>query len=284
MVRDAVQHGYESELNLFAPAMAYTLVVSLAPLTIAVRYLGGRLIAAGAFAGSPLAGAELDARRIVGDVLSFAGPLGSLVAVGVVLWGATALFTQFVWAIHRIWGDRPGGGLRQSLLTRAVALLLLVVMGVGLVVSSVIGNAALNAAHQVETRAGEFGEFAAGLVMLASRRGILDFVFSAAMLAVAFTVVPHCREKLRDVLPGVALTAAAYALGQQALGTYLSQSSRFGALGTFGQFVAFLVWAYYTALIVLWGAELSYQMAKRRRNGTEESPIHPDTSTGAVVQ
>lgn len=273
------------EIPLFAPAIAYALVIALAPLTLALRFVTASIAETGdIIPGSPLGNTQLTPEKVLGSAPGWAGPLAIVVTVLLVVWGASSLFTQFVRAIHRIWDDEAISGIGGFMRSRALALLLLVVMAVALFASTVLGNALTNFAELVRDAGGSLGDELGWLVGLASRRVILDFIFATVLCTVAFTAVPTEDQRVRDVLPGVLITAAGYALGQQLLGLYLSSSEKIEALGSFGLFVAFLIWAYYTSLILLLGAELSHELSRRRRAQRPLEPRIPDTSSSAVVQ
>ena len=69
----------------------------------------------------------------------------------------------------------------------------------------------------------------------------------------------------RDVLPGAALTAVLFMLGKLAIGFYLGQG-RFGtAYGAAGSILILLVWIYYSAQILFFGAEFTQVYVRRRR-------------------
>jgi membrane protein len=273
----AVHDGSEHELPLFAPAMAYALVVSLAPLTLALNTFGSLFVTAdAAIPNAPLDPAELSAEMMIEGVAGWAGPFASVVGVLLVLYGATALYNQLVTALRRIWYQpHPPKGLVGVVRGRLFAMLLLVATAVGLFLSAVLGTALAGFAQALTEVGGTAGVDLWWFETAANSRVLVDFLFSAVLYTVALTVVTLVRPRVRDVLPGSLLTAGAYAAGQWVLVRYLTSSARFDALGAFGAFLGFLVWAYYTALIVLWGAELTYQIAKRRacaRGGEDTAP------------
>jgi len=272
---DTVTHGGENDLALFAPAMAYALTVSLAPLTVALSLLASYLAAPDYLRTSPLAQVEINVDMLFGG-LAWAGPAASVIAILLVIYGASALFGQLSQAIHRIW-RQPGGpqGVRVFVRTHLFALLLLVVAALALFVSAVLGNVLAGVVEVVVNVAAGVGIDLGWLDALIRSRLLVDFGFAALLLLITFTIVPRIRPRVRDVLPGVLITAVAYALGQAVLTTYLSSATRFTALGAFGAFLGFLVWVYYTAVIVLWGAQLTYEIARRkacRRGGADTEP------------
>lgn len=279
VVKAAYRDGVEHELPLFAPAMAYALVVSLAPLTLALNVFGALLLENSnvGIPGSPFDTPQVTPELMVDRVAAWAGPFASVIALLLVAYGATALYSELVTAIRRIWRQESGPkGLKALVHGRVFAFLLLLATAVGLFLSAVVGTALAGFTQilaQVGSVAGLDLQWLHGAL---NSRLVLDFLFATVLYTIAFTVVPHVRPRVRDVLPGSLLTAFAYAVGQRVLAAHLTSSGRFDALGAFGAFLGFLVWAYYTALIVLWGAELTYQIAMRRgcARGEEDARVY----------
>ena len=60
-----------------------------------------------------------------------------------------------------------------------------------------------------------------------------------------------------DVWIGAVITALLFSLGKLGLGIYLGRSTFASAYGAAGSFVLILVWIYYSAQIVFFGAELT---------------------------
>ena len=77
-----------------------------------------------------------------------------------------------------------------------------------------------------------------------------------------FKVLPDAVIAWADALVGAALTAVLFAVGKFGIGLYLSHSDVGGAYGSAGGIVVLLVWVYYSALILLLGAELT-QVGRR---------------------
>jgi hypothetical protein len=60
---------------------------------------------------------------------------------------------------------------------------------------------------------------------------------------------------------GGLITAALFTLGKTAIGYYLGQASVGSAYGAAGSLVVLLVWVYYSALIMFFGAEFTHAWA-----------------------
>jgi membrane protein len=270
-----VRAGEQHDLMLFAGAMSYSLVLSLAPLAATISVIASRLdIQPHAPIAEGIA-ADLNAEALFGD-LSWAGSSASIVAVLLLLWGASSLFTQLAKALARIWhqpasAQRIPGYVRHHLFS----FVLLGAAGIALFASALLGTVIGGLAAFIAQLGEEFGLHLEWIVTLSRSRVLIDFFAATVLFLVAFSTVPKIRPRLRDVAPGAVITGAAYALGQVVLTFYLASAARFSIPGVLGALLGFLVWVYYTATIVLWGSELAYQIARRRacaRGGADVAP------------
>ena len=83
------------------------------------------------------------------------------------------------------------------------------------------------------------------------------------MFALFFKYVPDAEVRWRDVWLGGFVTAVLFTLGKTAIGYYLGRASVGSAYGAAGSMVVLLVWVYYSALIVFFGAEFTQAWATR---------------------
>lgn len=280
IIQDTIEDGYTNDLLLFAPAVAYSLLLSLAPLTVAFSYLGAQIsdFDTGLLVISPLAGSGIGIEQIVGAPLRWAGPLASLVSLAIVFFGAGSLFRQVMGALSRIWRQPSVEpvGIRASLRRHAFSMLLLFIAGAAMLVSASIGHGLAGLGNAIVKFGAALGISLEWLEVLANSRAVFDFIFSAIVFAIATMLVPVVRPRWVDILPGTLITAAAYTIGQWLLALYLSSAVRFSSLGQYGALLAFLVWVFYTATIMMWGAQLTFEIAKRRgceRGGADAAPF-----------
>jgi membrane protein len=276
-VLEVVREGGENDLSLFAPAMAFSLVVSLAPLTIALNAFTAQAFSAGDLVpNAELDGLQVSAGEFVGGAFDWLGPFATVAAAGLIIFGASRLFRQYGQALERIW-RQPGqeDTLWTKVRKHVFSIILLFVAGLTLFLSAIMGSALASVSDFLAVWAQMVGVDLWWLSNIASSRFVLDFVFASVLFAVAYTTVPRIRPHFVDVLPGALMTAAAYAVGQWGLGIYLGNSARIEQLGTFGAFLGFLLWAFYAASIVLWGAQVAHHIAMRRacaRGGDDVAP------------
>jgi membrane protein len=193
-----------------------------------------------------------------------------LVTLAIVLFGASGVFSQFVLAVSRIWKEPPVRGPIYSFARRhGLAFLLLGVLAVGLLASAVAGAVLSMVVSEIMALATELGVELPPLDAIINGRVVVDFIASFVLFLAAFTMIPARKPRVRDVAPGAAMTALAYSLGQIALGLYLANSNRVALVGGAGSTIAILLWVYYSAMIALYGAELTRVLVVSGKNGQE---------------
>ena len=79
-----------------------------------------------------------------------------------------------------------------------------------------------------------------------------------------YKYVPDAEVRWRDVWLGGVVTAVLFTVGKTAIGYYLGYASVGSAYGAAGSMVVLLVWVYYSALIVFFGAEFTQAWATRQ--------------------
>jgi membrane protein len=96
---------------------------------------------------------------------------------------------------------------------------------------------------------------------------LLELVVSLLVLtgvfALLYKYVPDAEIGWQEVWPGGLITAGLITLGKTAIGLYLGQASVGSTYGAAGSMVVLLVWVYYSALIMFFGAECTHAWATR---------------------
>ena len=100
---------------------------------------------------------------------------------------------------------------------------------------------------------------------------IITLVVITSIFAVIFKVLPDAKIKWKDVLSGAITTGVLFMLGKFAISFYISKSNVGSTYGAAGSLVILLLWVYYSAIILYFGAEFTKAFAVKY--GSE---IHPD--------
>src|SRR6202000_1900894 len=75
--------------------------------------------------------------------------------------------------------------------------------------------------------------------------------------AVIFKVLPDAKMRWKDVRPGAIFTAVLFMIGRLVIGLYISKSGTSSTYGAAGSLIVILLWVYYTAVILYFGAEFT---------------------------
>jgi membrane protein len=84
------------------------------------------------------------------------------------------------------------------------------------------------------------------------------------LFAMIFKLLPDVKISWGDVWVGAFVTALLFNLGKFLIGYYLGRSSMVSIYGAAGSFIILLLWVYYSAQILFFGAEFTRLHARRR--------------------
>jgi membrane protein len=275
LAKESVTEFWEDSPFQLAAALSFYTVLSLSPLVLIVVAAAGLvwgdepvrvelLSQIQALVGD--AGAEI-VRTVLERTTLSDQSLGSMV-VGIVtlLFGATTVFAQLQSSLNQIWDVKAPvktvtrRGLVWSLVrTRLLSLTLILVVGFLLLVSLVV-SAALAAFQGYLSRA-----FPGGGALWQLANFVVSLLVISVLIAMVYRLLPDVRLDWRDVWIGAAITAVLFGIGKQVIGVYLGHASIGSSYGAAGSLVVFLVWVYYSALVMFWGAEITVVSARHRR-------------------
>ncbi len=86
---------------------------------------------------------------------------------------------------------------------------------------------------------------------------IISFIVITILFGVIFKVLPDVKISWKDVRSGAIFTAILFMLGRLVIGIYVGISANSSTYGAAGSLIAILLWVYYTAAILYFGAEFT---------------------------
>ena len=282
----AVQDWWQDNCLRLAASLAYYTALSLAPLVLLLVGVVGLVLDRQQVAQQltmQLEGLMGPAGRdLITSILAATSPQGGAVAtvIGLITLfiGATAVFGELQATMNLIWEVQPaptsgvwagiGAWLRERIFSLALVFALAFLLLVSLVISAALASAVALFQGPEQALLSRVLELAVSLL-------VLTFVF-----ALFFQYVPDAEISWRDVWLGGLLTAVLFTLGKTAIGVYLGQASVGSAYGAAGSMVVLLVWVYYSALILFFGAEFTQAWATRHGEVTPQ----PHAIAGAAPQ
>lgn len=187
------------------------------------------------------------------------GRLASVIAAATLILSATGLFMELQGSLNTIWGveEKPGQGLRGFVKNRLLSFAMVLGIGFLLLVSLVVSAAVASLAKYL-------GALAPGLGFLTiTLNWFASFLVITLLFAMIFKVLPDVKIAWREVWVGSVVTALLFSGGKLLLGMYLGRSSTVSAYGAAGSLVLILLWVYYSAQILFFGAELTQAYANR---------------------
>ena len=283
IVRAALDNWLRSQAMIYAGALAFFTLFSIAPVVIlAVQVIGIVLSTDAAMTEIMLQLQEaigVDAAEAVrvaveGTQITRGGVLPTLISIGAMLIGATTVFAQLQRSLNNIWGVMPRPSRNTVFLlvkSRMVSLTIVLAIGFVLLVSlllSVILRAVMNFAAEWLPMP---GFVAVGLETLVS------LLVISLLFGTIFRVLPDVKLNWRDVRLGAIITALLFSLGRFLIAFYLANTATASTYGAAGSLVLLLLWVYYSSMILLFGAAFTRAHAEARGR-----VIRPEATAVAV--
>ena len=82
------------------------------------------------------------------------------------------------------------------------------------------------------------------------------------LFAFVFKALPDAKILWKDVWMGAFVTAVLFLLGKLIISYYLTQNTQISAYGAAGSLIVILLWVYYSAIILYFGAEFTHIYVK----------------------
>lgn len=283
----------EDNSSRLAAALAYYTIFSLAPMliiaiavagliwereavqTAVMNQVGGLVGSQGSeFVGGLLEGANNPREGIAATVLG----------VVTLLFGALGVFNALHDALNTIWEVKEAetkgiwNSIKKVIVNRFLSFTMILGIGFMLLVSLVI-SAAISALGTWIGGLFPFQEFILQIINLVISIGVITVFF-----ALIFKILPDADVAWRDVWIGAFFTAILFSIGKTLIGLYLGSSAVASSFGAAGSLVLLLLWIYYSAQILFFGAEFTQvyanQFGSRIVPEGQTSTASPPTPTG----
>jgi membrane protein len=290
LFKQAVVAWSDDNAPTLGAALAYYTAFSLAPLLLIAISMASLILGDNAARG----GIVEEIRKTLGSttadafvaMLDSAGKTGGQAGVTIIglvtlLLGASGAFVQLQDSLNVIWkAEAPKQQdnfivhfIRHRLLSFTAVLGTGFLLLVSLIVSSVLAAFSAWLASLVHLQWPALWHAAS---MLAS------FCMITLLFAMIFKLLPDAPVAWHDVWVGAALTSVLFALGQYLIGLYLGQAAVGSTYGAAGSLAVLLVWVYYSAQIVLYGAEFTHAYATTFGSHRDREQRERPTQSGAA--
>ena len=263
LLKSAAKEWSRDKCPQLGAALAYYTIFSLAPLVLVLLGVFGLIY-----------GSNEQARQKILDQLSYlvdpsgvkvfqdiansaaepkAGILATAIGILIALFGASGIFGQLQDALNTIWAVKPKPGQGIWGFIRARFLSFAMVGGVCfLLLVSLTVEGLLKGLHSYLQSIFPGGHYLGLAIFYVFDLGIIVLLF-----AMLFRYLPDAKIAWRDVWTGAALTAILFVIGKFLLSLYLASGAAGSAYGAASSLITLLLWIFYSAQILLFGAEFT---------------------------
>lgn len=280
---DAVLHFGEDRCATMAAGIAFYSAFSLAPMLVMVIAVAGWFFGAEAIRGQIFQDAHLligdqaaaAVQMIVANARSHSGTGGTAAFISVVALalGASATFASLNTALSIVWPADPS---KRASTVMALVKVRLISFGL------VLGVAFLAIVSLVlDTIVTYIGDWLWGGSPYVVAGDILQLVLGLVVLAFSFAALlkflPDARVAWHDALTGGIVAALLFTAGKKLFALYLAHAGLATAFGAAGSLAVLLMWLYFSAAVLLLGAEYAAARGRRRLRAKTSQPANkPD--------
>lgn len=260
--------GFMADKGLkLSASLSYYTLFSLAPLLLLVISLAGVIYGQEASEGrifeeiNGLIGNEAatQVQQIIRNLqLSGKSTLSAIIGGVTLVIGATTVFGEIQDSINMIWRvkAKPKKGWLKLLKDRLLSGSIIVGLGFLLIVSLIV-NGALVALNDILKS--YFPDLT--IIILNIANMVISFLVITVLFGVIFKVLPDAKIAWKDVRAGAFFTALLFLFGRYLIGIYIETTAAGSPYGAAGSIIVILLWIYYTAAILYFGAEYTREYA-----------------------
>lgn len=273
LIWKSIKHAFvalfEHKLMKLSAALAYYTVFSLPGLIIIIVWVidifyGDEAVQGSVYGQiSNLVGSEAAGQiqeTIRNATLSNEGNFATIIGLVTLIIGATSIFGEIQDSINQIWRlkskPRKGRGWLRLIINRLLSFSMIISLGFLLLVSLVL-NGIMDALLQRLTQV--FPETQVIFAYIVNL--IVTFLMTALLFGLIFKVLPDARIQWRHVKAGAFATALLFMAGKYLISYYLGHNKMSSAYGAAGSVVVILLWVYYSAIILYFGAAFTHGYA-----------------------
>jgi membrane protein len=272
LLKETIQEWREDAATRLAAALAYYTTFSLAPLLVLIIAIAGLVGGREAARTQTMAQVEdllgAEGREFVQGMIESAsrpetGLPATFVGAVTLLVGALGVFGELQNSLNTIWEVKPKpaknwlDGVRRFVIKRLLSFAM--VLGIGfLLLASLVVSAAVSALGEYIGNRWPLADFWLGLINF-----LISFAVITLLFAMIFKFLPEIKIAWKDVWLGAAVTSALFSLGKFLIGLYLGRSEVGNTFGAAGSLAILLIWIYYSAQILFFGAEFTQVYANR---------------------
>ncbi|GGZ32783.1 hypothetical protein GCM10007049_27960 [Echinicola pacifica] len=273
ILKDSVMAFGKSDSMTYAASIAFYTLFSMPALLVILLNIGATFYNKGAVREELLAQISnlsgMETAEMLDEIIYNAsfdadGFVAKAIAIGVLIFSATTVFVSLQNSINHIWHikPKPEKGIIKFIVNRLLSFSMVGSIGFVLLVSLVIDALIVVFFNQLSMLVEGLSSFLAAVTNFVLTQALMVLIFG-----LMYKILPDAKVKWRSVWFGAISTMVLFALGKYLIGFYLGNSDIGSAYGAAGSLVIFLVWVYYSVIIFLYGAQVTFYIAENTGRG-----------------
>lgn len=275
IMKDAVNEFMDENCMKLSASLAYYTIFSLGPMLVLLISLAGIFLGQDAIEGKifyeikGLIGnnAALQVQEMIKNLqLSGKSLTALIISIITLIIGATSVFSDIQNSINMIWHvkAKPKRGWVKLIKDRLLSSSLIISLGFLLVVSLIVNGAIIALTDRLKIYFPDITVLLLNFINL-----VISFVIISFLFGIIFKVLPDVKIKWKDVRSGAIFTAIFFIIGRFLIGFYLETSGTESTYGAAGSIILILLWVYYTAAILYFGAVFTRVYAEYKGSAIE---------------
>ena len=268
VLKETYSEWSEDKATRLAAALAYYTAFSIAPLLLIAISVAGLVFGREAAEGQVYAqlqgllgegAAGTIQESVANSQDTGASTISAIIGLAMLVWSASGLFSQLQDALNTIWevAPDPNAGWLATIKRRFMSMTMVLGIGFMLLVSLLL-SAGISAIGNLLN-----GLLPGGEILWQGVNFVLGFAVVALLFAAIYKVLPDAEVEWSDVWVGAVVTSFLFTVGRILIGIYLGRASVGSTFGAAGSLLVFLVWVYYSAQILFFGAEFTQVYARK---------------------
>ena len=258
IVRTAEESG-NHDAGQRAAGVAYYAIISIFPLILGLIAVFGFFLPSLnlqdellKYVGNNIPGATNILKENITSIIRLRGVM-SILSIVILFWGASALFSSISLAINRAWDTKI---CRPFFIRKASELGM--VFGTGILFLLSLGASAI-----ITIIHGALNLPAADLIIVYAGSKLVAFLLMFVIFLLLYKFIPNTKTHWRSVWPGALLAAALFELARTLFIFYLDNFANYQLIyGSITSIIILLIWIYYSAFIMILGAEFTFQYSR----------------------
>jgi membrane protein len=263
IIKSSANGFVDDKLMKLSAALSYYMIFSMGPLLLIIITICSLFFGRDAVQGKVYSQLEsfighdtaIQLQSIIQHAaISGKGLLATILGIILLLVGASSVFAEMQDSINMIWGLKPNpkSGWIAFLKNRLLSFSVIISLGFLLLVSLTVSAIITAIGTRLEAVIPGVSVIVLHIIDLIITITVTTFIFAAI-----FKILPDAEIKWKDVIIGAIATTLLFLLGKFGISFYISKSNIGSTYGAAGSLIVLLLWVYYSAMILYFGAEFT---------------------------